>query len=123
MPLPKESRTTSQSWAKWSLLLPGLLFPAGANQDARHAVVPLVTGRIEDHVALTRGPPHLDDNGPRLGPGLGVVESDFAPQSIRVSACEALDHFVRLDVGSTKALRKVRGFHHQRVSFPVAARV
>src|SRR5580700_8991418 len=104
-PLPNESRSMSGSCGKWNLLLPSLLFSAGAHQDARHAVVPLVTSRIEDHVTLTRGPPHLNDNGPGLRPRLGIVESDLAPQSVRVNAREVLDHFVRLYVGPTKALR------------------
>src|SRR5579862_8368314 len=119
-PLPNESRSKSGSCGKWNLLLPSLLFPAGAHQDARHAVVPFVTGGIEDHVALIGGPPHFNDNSPGLRPGLGIVEGDFAPQSVRVGSREAFDHLVCLYVGSPKALRKVRCFDDQRISFPMA---
>src|SRR5579863_6541249 len=93
-----------------ALLLRGLLFLAGANEDAGHAVVPLMTGGIEDHVAPVIGLAHLNQNGPRLGPRLRIVEGDFAPQIVSVHAREALDHLIRFGVRSTKALLEIRGF-------------
>src|SRR5580704_16658105 len=98
-PLPAESSTQK---AFNALLFRGLLFSARPDQDARHAVVPFVTGGIEDHLAAVIGLSHLDENGPRLGPRLGIVESDFAAQIIGVHAPEAFDHLISIDVRSTE---------------------
>src|SRR5262249_16900373 len=43
------------------LLLFCLLLPAVADENPSHAVVPLMTSGIEDHVALIVRLPHLDD--------------------------------------------------------------
>src|SRR5580704_9825492 len=116
-PLPAESRRAAGT----DLLFRALLVPARADQYASQAVIPLVTCGVEDHLALIAGLAHLNDNGPRLGPGLRIVERNLAPQLVRRWARDAFDHLIRVDVRSTKALREIGGFDDQRVSFPVAA--
>src|SRR5579862_4891785 len=82
-----------------------------------------MAGGVKDHVALVSGLSHLDENGPRLGPRLGILESDLAAQIACVHAAEALRHLVGLDVRPTEGLREIGGFDDQRVAFPVAARI
>lgn len=56
-----------------------LVLPWGAGEDAGQAVVALVAGGVEDHVALVGGVAHLDENSPRLG----ILEGDLADRSCR----------------------------------------
>src|SRR5579863_6839461 len=105
------------------LLLGGLLFPPGADEDAGHAVVALMAGGIEDHLASVVSLAHLDENGPGPGPGFGIVEGDFALQIVGVDAGVALGHLVGVDVGPAKALREIGGLDAESVAFPMTARV
>src|SRR5690349_729977 len=121
MPLPNASG--SMSGNNPGLLLLSLLLPAITHQDSSHPVIPFMTGGIEDHVTLIRRSAHLDGNGPWFGPGLRILKSDVAPQSVRVDTREALNHFIGVGIGPAKTLEKIRGLDHQGVTFPMAARV
>src|SRR5215467_1801587 len=110
-PLTNARNSTSGSGSM--LFLFSLLLPAVSDQNADHAVVSFVTGGIEDHVLVIGCFSHLDDHGPRLGPGFGIIEGDFTPQIVGVYAREALDHLVGFGVRPAEALRKIRGPHDE----------
>src|SRR5215469_4368470 len=103
MPLPNES---SRRKSNELLLAGGLLFAARADEYADHAVVPLVTGRIEDHVLLIRRTTHVDLNRPRLGPGFGIFEGNLAAQVVGVHARDVFDHFVGFGVRAAETLQE-----------------
>src|SRR5215831_7827740 len=105
VPLIKERKRTSASSVR--LLLCALFFPAGSDQNTRHSVVAFVARGIEDHVAVIVGLSHFNLHRPRLGPGLGILESNLAPEIVRVNARESLDHLVGFYVRASEALREI----------------
>jgi hypothetical protein len=103
------------------LLFLFLLFAAGASQYPDHTVIPLMARGIEDHVLVVRAFAHLDENGPGTRPRLRILKRNLALQVVGVETGDALRHLVGIGIRSPESLREVRGLHHERVAFPMAA--
>src|ERR1700730_3976726 len=70
----------------------GFLFSASAFEDMGQAIVPLVTGVLEDR---TLEPLQQDFAGPRLGPSTAIFHRETINDGLCIHASQALDdvHF------------------------------
>ena len=96
---------------------------AGADEQRRQAVVPLVTPRLHivpiQLVARLR-PFHF--GGPRPCPGHRILDRHFVLERVRVETCEAFDQMqVLAGALIVSLLVEVGDIDDQRITFPVTA--
>src|SRR2546428_7654786 len=109
----------------------GFIVGASAFEEVYEAVVPLVTGVLEDRPIKP-----ADGYFPRPGsrPRRGVLDREFVTDPVCIDASEALDHMQRVagqDVLSSVPrgpseiglVGEVGRVDDQRVAFPVTARI
>src|SRR5215831_20128166 len=80
-----------------------LLLHTSAAEGAGHRFVALMTGVFVD---LVFGLLHVQDGGPRLNPGVRIVDGHFVLQRIRTDTTEPLDH-MELFAAAAPADRRV----------------
>src|SRR5438552_12522885 len=116
-PSPRSKRHT----VSLLLLLRSFVFFPAAAQNTDHAVISLVA-RILIKLTATLPPGDRDCPGP--GPGCRIIECNFVIECVRFETRDALDH-VQVAGGASEIcfVAEIRRIDHERVAFPVSARV
>src|SRR5689334_8756605 len=121
------SRTPTGASRSWRAS-PGrtcrLLLLRGARraENPPQPFVALVAGVLEDRVLVVAREPHPE--GPRLHPRRGVVEGDRPLDRVLRGRTKALDRLQPArGTAESRGFEVVRALDHQRVAFPMAARI